>query len=232
MLTKLADRQYIPGVPGQAHSPAYTVCSGGEAPGHWETICETVCVPADPPPGAPPGGGYDGPGYICFPMVCRTEWVVDGPPSPVVCQSYPEIPFIAPVPPRVVTTPIRAWNAGANSIAELDGDLRLAFTMPRVIGVVLGITSDRGAVIDNARCSHAIYFFQTAGGAPRYRLREFGTSVSPEAAYAPDDEFEIRRVGGAVQFLRNGVRLRRSPVPSAGMVSVGSALFATGDTVP
>ena len=226
MLTKLANIEYVPAVPEVPPRPAYTQCVGGPGPGHWETVCDEVCAPVGEDPYS--GGTI----YHCWPVFCRSEWVVTGPPTPVVCTDYPEQPHVPGVPSRVEVTPYMEWNAGANSIAELDGDVRVAFTQGRVVGCLVGFTDDRAVVANVDRYSHAFYFFQTAGGQPRFRVREGAGNVLGEVPYVAGDMFEIRRVGGQVQYLHNGTRIRRSPAASVGALSVGTALYATGDAAP
>lgn len=50
--------------------------------------------------------------------------------------------------------------------------------------------------------------------------------------YAPDVQFEIRRVGDVVSYWYGGALVYTSRVRSTGELSVGSALYATDDMVP
>ena len=150
------------------------------------------------------------------------------------CYTVPGQPYIAPIPDRYEPEPIRAWDAGANSVDELDGDVSLRFDTSNAVGVVLGLTQDRDLedIGTLARITHGFYFHTTAAGQPVFQIIEAGKTVTPVAPHDAAEEFEVRRVQGVVLYFKDAVKLYQSRVPSTGMVSAGSALYATGDTTP
>lgn len=260
MLTKKPRYTYIPGTPGVPAVPAvpaYRECHQVQD-GHYETqaYVARVVIPAGTglalavqigliPSGATILSAHDelDPAYpgVRFPeqiivyfSVDAAVWVNDGPPR-TVCTDYPEqpaVPAVPAVPARNEVEPVRAWDSGANSIDMVEGDCRALFTQPRAVGAVIGFTQSRGDVADISRFLAAFYFFQSAGGQPRYQLREGAASVSGAAPYAPNEtEFELRRVGAVTEFRIDGAVVRRTGAPE-GPMSVGCALFATGDTAP
>lgn len=165
--------------------------------------------------------------------------VVPGPGSPPVqnpetgCIVYPVQPYVPAVPARFDVTTSMDWDAGANSVDELDGDVRLVFDCKKVVGVVIGLVAERGDVTDYARMSHAFHFYQTPGGQPQVVVMEFGRAIGTPTPYAPDvTTFEILRVGGAVSYRIDGEVTQQSRVPSAGVVMAGCSVYATDDTVP
>lgn len=155
-------------------------------------------------------------------------------PQPDTCVTYPAIPGVPAVPSSIRVTPVREWNAGANSVDELDGDVSLRFETAHAIGVVLGLTQNRDieAVGSIERITHGIYFHATASGQFVYRVMESGKLVTPAAQHVASDEFEVRRVGTAVLYFRNGEQFYQSRTSSSGTVSAASALYASGDTAP
>lgn len=150
----------------------------------------------------------------------------------MTCITIPEQPYIPLVPSRFDPVPQFAWNGGANSIAELDGSVRAAFTMGGVVGVVVGFTQDLTNVANRARITHGLFFHSTPSGQPVYQIIEAGIVRTPPVNYVPGDAFEIQRAAGAVVYLHEGATAYRSLVPLVGMVSVGSCLYATGDAIP
>lgn len=153
---------------------------------------------------------------------------------PEDCTIIPGRPGVPPTPSRYEPIKYREWNAGANSVDELDGDVSLRFDTPRAEGTVIGFTQNRDieAVGSIERITHGFYFHYAASGASVYRVIESGKAVTPQAPHDPTQEFEVRRVGSTVFYFVDGVQVHRSRVPSSGTLSVGSALYASGDTAP
>lgn len=149
----------------------------------------------------------------------------------MTCIIIPEQPFIARVPSRVDEVPQFAWNGGANSIAELEGNVRAAFSMGLVIGVVIGLTQDLSNIANRARVSHGFYFHCSAAGSPLFQVIESGVLVTPALPYVNGDGFEIQRIGSAVAYFHEGELSYRSLEPLSGSVSVGTSMYATGDQV-
>lgn len=248
----------VPGTPGTAAvpaRPAYRECHT-EQPGRYETRAETwrTLIPAGTglatavqtgliPAGATILNVYNDRDpndpytvfrdwLIVYYSVALAVWVPVGQPA-TVCVDHPEQPAVSGMPAepaRWDVQAIRAWDSGANSISELDGDVRLSFTQQRVVGAVVGLVSDRIPVTSVDRYQHAFYFFQTAGGQPRYQVREGNRRVGPVREYVAGDQFEIQRAAERARYLHNGLHVHESAAIGGG-VSVGCALFATGDGV-
>lgn len=244
-LIKDYGREIIPGQPGSPGSPAQperTVCSTPAAPGYWTQTCKRVEIGNGV--AIPPGGElvvvYDPNGTIdpktgqvkvidSYIRVCTSTWVSTGPAGPVSCVTYPAQPAVPPQPARpsvVRHYQVLAWNAGANSVVTQEGDCVCTFTMKRVVGVVVGLTAQRENVTDYQRLTHALYFHSG-----RFNVMERGTVKSDAFAYANGDEFKIQRVRNEVTYIHNGKRVYTSRLPSSGEVSVGCALYASGDAI-
>lgn len=156
------------------------------------------------------------------------------PPPQGGCVTFPAQPAIPHVPSSIRETPNLGWNAGANSAAELDGDVLLGFDCDHSVGVVIGLTQNRDieAVGSIERITHGIYFHATAAGQYIFRVMESGRLVTPSEQHVTSDWFEIQRADSVVSYLRNGVPFYQSRVTSSGMVSAACALYSSGDTVP
>lgn len=259
MLQKLPVQVFVPGspaVPAIPYEPERTVCGQSPAPGEWRQVCSTIRVYPNAPNNGfvlPPGTESleYGPVMQSFvddqtgmttvyyqyvdAYVCRSEWVVNGPVPPPVCTTYPEVPAVAGVPAVPSRTEVHidyAWNAGANSIDEIEGDAVLTFDIGRVTGAVLGLTTSAEAVPARERISHGIYFYQSAGGAMRWAIMEGGRQRTAGEAYTETDVWQIRRAGGMVTYLRNDIEVYRSLEQSIGPVRAASTLYASGDRAP
>lgn len=235
MLSKVFQRSYIPPVPARAevpYRPAFTVCQPTPAPGHWEVVCIRVTNTTRIvlPPGAKWTPVYDERGGMTNEIyICVSTWKPTGPPGPTVCTTYPAQPHVPAVPARAGRTEITSligWNAGANSVVSHAGDCVCTFNMDRVVGAVCGFTADLDDVADIERLTHAFHF--TAG---RFQVVESGEARTIEASYRPGDEFKIQRAGGEVSYLHAGALVYTSRIHSVGEIHVGSALYASGDTV-
>lgn len=148
------------------------------------------------------------------------------------CVTYPEIEAAPSRPPTRLETNNLGWNAGANSIQELDGNVRVAFDIGHVVGVALGFVGGRGHVEDYKRLTHAFFFTQNDNGEAIYRVMELGVARTAAAAYVPNTtQFEIRRAQGAVSYWVDGTVVYRSRSASSGTILVGTSMYSTGDSV-
>ncbi|MGC1549372.1 MAG: hypothetical protein WA777_12655 [Rhodanobacter sp.] len=147
------------------------------------------------------------------------------------CLVCPEVPAVTPVPPHYKTEVVLGWNAGANSITQLDGDLHTVFSMPvGVTGVVVGLKSSRL----NQTVPDALnygFFFQSAAGLGIAQVTERGVPMIASQSYVDTDQFEVRRSAGVVTYWQNNTLLYTSKVMSFGPMVVNSCLFASGDAV-
>lgn len=242
MLTKLPTQVFVPGSPAVAARPAQTVCVpvAGQPQGYWRRVCSAVQLFVgwnNGPASFDNPGPFPKPVYIDGGVVCRSEWVpapvTPHPPQPPVCTFYPEVIGRPAVPGRVDNIVDQAWNAGANSVQELDGDVRVRFTTPAAIGSIIGFTGDREAITDPDRITHGFAFTLQQSGAALAHVREGSRVRTAALQFAPGQtEFEIRRAGGAVLYLVDDLVIYRSREPSVGPVSVGCALYASGDRAP
>lgn len=147
------------------------------------------------------------------------------------CIISPEVPAVAPVPAYVRTTPVLGWNAGANSIDQLDGDVFTKFTVPAgVTGLYMGLKGARAKPTLPSLITHALYFER--GVQDQFRVVEGGVTKTALVARGADDWFEIRRVAGAVTYWRNRALVYTSATPSSGPVLVNACLYASGDEAP
>lgn len=157
---------------------------------------------------------------------------VPDPGTGVVCVTTPGIPPVIGSPPRVEYVPTFAWDAGANSIDEHEGDCFVRWDMQAVIGVACGLTNERGDVTDLSRITHGFMFSTANNGRPQFDIIESGRTLGMLFNYLPGDEFEIRRVGGVVTYRFAGELFHESGRPSTGTVIVTSSLYGTGDQLP
>lgn len=153
------------------------------------------------------------------------------------CVVVPASPAVPSTPGYIVYTPQFAWDAGARSVEQLDGDVELSFTMETVVGVVVGLCV-AGAATVGAReeISHGLYMFTDGGRVRQFQVYERGERLGVVASYADTDTFYIRRIGGRVIYILEdaGTVLFRyaSNTPLEGPVEVLSALYASGDFIP
>jgi hypothetical protein len=146
------------------------------------------------------------------------------------CIVWPACPAVAYVPAHIEQQLVLGWNAGANSITELAGDLHTVFTMPAVAGVVIGLRSGRAKQTTPDLIEHGLYF-ATFAGVHMVHVVERGLGATSNLARAESDTFEIRRLAGRVTYWRNGALLYASNARSTGAKVVNACLYASGDSV-
>lgn len=146
------------------------------------------------------------------------------------CVSCPEIEEVEAVPGRVLVAPDIGWNAGANSIASLNGDLRARKIKvgPGAGGVVIGFRYTRDLPEKPELIRHGLAFM-AFNGVDAFRVIENGVYRTAAVTRGADDSFEIHRVGRVVSYWRNRQQIHVSALASAGPVHLTSSIYVSGD---
>lgn len=148
------------------------------------------------------------------------------------CLVCPELPPVSFRPDTAKTDPRTGWNAGANSIKTVAGDLHVGDTVDvPPAGIVIGLKVGREGQADPAAVLHGLYFYKTAGQ-PMVEVRELGSRVGSIHAFTAGATWEIRRVGAWMTYLVAGVVLAKTPARSLGPMLVNACLYAAPDGVP
>ena len=253
-LVKEYERVLIERVPEQPARDEQTVCTTtpppgtGSGSGQWQRRCTTLVLPANA--SAPVNMGTSvtvlsvANGYVTY-QICTSVWVPSGSGSggesggPVTCTTLPAQPYIPEQPARIDTVPIFDWQAGANSIQELEGDAFLTFDMPVVIGTIVGFTDNRDDAADRDRITHGMYFGLDGAGDPIFQVFEAGSMMTEPAPYTAGDYFKITREAGVVKYHHYNTgsseyeRIYTSTtINGASPLIAASAMYASGDTIP
>lgn len=149
--------------------------------------------------------------------------------SCVVLPARPEVQY----KPEVRTESMSlAWNAGAYSQLELDGDCEIVITdQQAVIGAVLGfVRGIEDDVTNYALKSHGFYFSTTQTGRLQYQVMESGKAIGPMRTHA-GEVLRVQRIGTMVRYLSGDTITHTSRVPLTGPLRVGCSLFASGDSI-
>ncbi|GAA0721253.1 hypothetical protein [Dokdonella soli] len=147
------------------------------------------------------------------------------------CIVCPPLPAIPEVLPTYTNIPNAGWNAGANSIAMLDGDLYTQFGLPtECAGIVIGFKAFRAWATVPTLVAFGLYL-SNAGGHQYVNVIENGVNMTAPVLCASSDVFTIGRYGGVVGYKRNSTLLYQSSVTSAGPLIVNACLYASGDEV-
>lgn len=164
-------------------------------------------------------------------------------PSPTFCtmggsckvtmlKDFPGAPATPGVPAVYHTDDHAGWNAGSDSVLELNGDLHVVFSIDVQAAAALGFTRAREDVTTFANLTHAFYFDTGADGSSRYGVVELGHRRLAQTEHAGvATAFEIKRVNGLVSYLVDDVVVFVSSTPSYGLVYCGTALYRAGDSI-
>lgn len=135
-------------------------------------------------------------------------------------------------PAERIDHPSFGWDAGANSVKELDGDVQLLIPIPmQALGIVVGLKSHRQYVTTPNLIDYGWKFITTEFGQSYAFPVERGATVGNTLPRTVTDVFEITRVNHVVRYYKNGVLVRTSPRLSTGKVLVNACLYASGDTI-
>lgn len=156
-------------------------------------------------------------------------------PLPGTCAYYPAVPGRPARLDSYRYDPDMGWNAGANSVKSLTGNVRLVFTQGPAQGVAMGFTHTRENPTNYARLTHGFMFRTNSIGEPTFQIMESGRGILEPVRYNPNFQFAIYRTNGQVVYrVTDGsdvVMTYYSSKPSEGEVLVGCSLYASGDAV-
>ncbi|GEM_PF-4582930 len=146
-----------------------------------------------------------------------------------VCPQYPATPYIAP---HTQVDPDIGWTAGADSIIELPGDVRLAWSLDTLpVGIIVGLRANRAQPLFPSTILHGWYVYSQADMGYAQQL-EKGVLVGSPVSYGVGQLLEVRRLGTQVQYWLQGQLMATRPALHSGVVFAGSCLYAAGDSVP
>ena len=151
----------------------------------------------------------------------------------ITIKAFAGAPGVPTIPGYTVYDQVRAWDAGANSIASVDGDLHVTFNVLTVMGAKVGFFPEGPRPsADASLLVNAFYVYSTADR-QRWVIIDNGRTVQPVQNNIATDstEYEIRRVAGIVSYYVDGELMFTSKTTSDGPLRVGSALYKTGDVV-
>lgn len=170
-----------------------------------------------------PGGSAD-------PPYCKTKAGY----GILMLSNFPGREEVPAVPPEYAFNPHAGWNAGANSIRTLDGDVHVSFSLDVAAGIVLGFCTDRASPADFAAITHGVVGdFSPEDGARRFQIMERGKLIGVSGSMSGQTRFDIKRfAGGGVQYMVDDALVYTSTEPLFGPLFVASALYLAGDEVP
>lgn len=141
---------------------------------------------------------------------------------------YPEVKSSPGKDASVTVDNQLGWNAGARSIAAIDGNFMASFdfaTSP--VGVLCGLGSEQATIGAFNDIEHAFYADDS-----RLRIYEAGALVYTSSLTPRDaPHLSIVRYGETVQYLINGASVYTSGKSSRGQKILLAALYCAGDTV-
>lgn len=145
------------------------------------------------------------------------------------CVSCPDIPASPAAPAQSQAANATGWNAGANSIAQIDGNLHTVFSFNSPpAGVVTGFKNSRSKQTDPNQVLYGFYVYAIGQQAYVKVLEKSVTRFGP-VPYTLGTNLEIRRTSGFVDYLIDGVHVYHSSTPSAGPLMLNACLYASGD---
>lgn len=145
------------------------------------------------------------------------------------CTVCPERPASPGTPSQMIVSANAGWNAGANSIIALDGDVHMGDTLTTVPSdAYVGFKQARDGQTAPFRLQYAFRFYG-AGSNALVEIWEGQQQRTATASFPLGGAFEIRRVQGVVSYYINGVEVYQSAQPSVGPVLVNACLYTAGD---
>lgn len=159
---------------------------------------------------------------------CTTSFYPDGAYC-VLCDAQP---YIQEVPAHTDVVTVRAWNAGANSIANREAPCYVewspsALTAGLFIGLFpVGTFRD---VTNPTTLPVAIYIY-TIGSSMLAQCYAAAAPLGAPFGVTTSSVLRIERVGNLARYLLGGTELQRATTFD-GACRVGACLYASGDNV-
>lgn len=148
------------------------------------------------------------------------------------CYVCPQLPASPGAPATSTSDPRIGWNAGANSVTQLSGDVYVSDAFDAApTGIVLGFKADRVVNTDPTRILHGLYFY-TVANAVFVEVRELGQRIGQPMRYTLGTPWTIRRQAGGVTYWLGGVLLAATLAQTLAPLLVNACLYSVGDTVP
>jgi hypothetical protein len=150
------------------------------------------------------------------------------------CITCPYIPPTAPIPGHLDISANASWNAGADSVLAIDGDLHLICAPPLgVAAEFCGFRSDRTTNFIPELIDYG-FAFQNALGLDVVSMVERGIPVAGPITRHASWTFEIIRTGRFVRYnvfdnTSTRVATYLSLRPSFGPVLVNGCIYLSGD---
>lgn len=145
------------------------------------------------------------------------------------CVDCPALPAVTGAPARIDVTKLVGWNAGANSIDQIDGDLHAVFSFEKApVGIAAGLKNSRTNQADPNAVQFGFYVYAN-GPTTLYKILERSATRYGPMPYTLGTDLEIRRVNGTVKYFVDGSLVYRSAALSSGPLVFNACLYATGD---
>lgn len=232
-LTKVSGYAYVPGTPGVPATPgtpgvpAYTsystveVCTFRVISGMDSTGFQGIV-------NSPEFDGFDEfgnaiqtntvYGYYCAPEVVATR-------HPAVPPT-PPTPGIPASPSFTYDVFDLGWNAGARSIAWLEGSGYFTFTAPlTAVGIVVGFNGEDS----DAGYANIEHGFRFSGST--IRVYEMGVQKLSIGPWTLGQTFKIERQGSLVRYYQGSTLVYTSTLPSTGPVFIDTSFYSSGDYI-
>lgn len=148
----------------------------------------------------------------------------------VGCVNCDAVEYSPGSPAYNVYEPVQNWDAGANSIDTLTGDLHTVFNADVTGALVVGFKASRENVAAPSAVLHGL-LLRSQGGRLYVSVVERGEEVTSPVPRVEGDTFEIRRVNGNVSYWQNSTKLHVSAKRSFDALVVNACLYMSGDTV-
>jgi len=146
------------------------------------------------------------------------------------CFVCPALPAVASTPQQIIYSPVNGWGGGGNSEAVLDGDLHVVFQVTCLGAVCVGLRSVEDKNYVPVAVDYAL-LIQFTAGVLTFVVLESGRAQGSPTNCAAGDTWEIRRVNGAVTYLRNNSVVHTSTVSSEAPLLATACLYTSGDAV-
>jgi hypothetical protein len=146
---------------------------------------------------------------------------------------YPGRAAVASKPAVTSTDQHTGWNAGGESVTELDGDIVTRFRVQIGVAGAVGFKkAGESDSTDKDGLHFAFYFDADPAGVKRVSIMEHGRRVSGFMSYETSTTvFRIERKDRGVTYYMDDVVVYTSGVISYGAMVVGSVLYNGGDRI-
>jgi hypothetical protein len=165
--------------------------------------------------------------------ICHTSTVLDPHAGLIICTDCSGQHAVPHIPAHVDRGPDIGWDAGANSVLQLDGNVRATWSvLETTVGIACGLAAVPRPHVDDPTSIQFGWYTFALNGALLAQPIERGVLQSTPQPITDTSALKIERAWGVVSYLIGSTTEYTSARFGDGLALLGCSLYSSGDQIP